>query len=196
MIFFFLWSSNNTKHVFVLFSPVVLSGQTALHIAIERRCKQYVELLVEKGADVHAQARGRFFQPRDEGGYFYFGKDPCRDIHAVWKQMSSLIVCTVVLSRLYFASLSDKMLATDGHVKSFVKAVLFSTSCIGNDVVFCDFFAHSFNLHYGSDFLFYSCMVILSFTLNSCDMQLQQLSVNAFTHGPDKKKSPSVSIEK
>jgi len=33
-----------------------------------------VELLVEKGADVHAQARGRFFQPRDEGGYFYFGE--------------------------------------------------------------------------------------------------------------------------
>lgn len=51
-------------------------GQTALHIAIERRCKQYVELLVEKGADVHAQARGRFFQPKDEGGYFYFGAPP------------------------------------------------------------------------------------------------------------------------
>lgn len=50
------------------------AGQTALHIAIERRCKQYVELLVEKEADVHAQARGRFFQPREEGGYFYFGK--------------------------------------------------------------------------------------------------------------------------
>lgn len=49
-------------------------GQTALHIAIERRCKHYVELLVEKGADVHAQARGRFFQPKDEGGYFYFGE--------------------------------------------------------------------------------------------------------------------------
>lgn len=59
------------------FSPS-FSGQTALHIAIERRCKQYVELLVEKGADVHAQARGRFFQPRDEGGYFYFGKELCQ----------------------------------------------------------------------------------------------------------------------
>lgn len=56
-----------------LFAPS-FSGQTALHIAIERRCKQYVELLVEMGADVHAQARGRFFQPRDEGGYFYFGE--------------------------------------------------------------------------------------------------------------------------
>ncbi|TWW60388.1 Transient receptor potential cation channel subfamily V member 4 [Takifugu flavidus] len=57
------------------FRDVYYRGQTALHIAIERRCKQYVELLVEKGADVHAQARGRFFQPRDEGGYFYFGKE-------------------------------------------------------------------------------------------------------------------------
>lgn len=50
------------------------SGQTSLHIAIERRCKHYVELLVAQGADVHAQARGRFFQPKDEGGYFYFGE--------------------------------------------------------------------------------------------------------------------------
>ncbi|XP_028312986.1 transient receptor potential cation channel subfamily V member 4 [Gouania willdenowi] len=58
------------------FRDVYYRGQTALHIAIERRCKQYVELLVEKGADVHAPARGRFFQPRDEGGYFYFGELP------------------------------------------------------------------------------------------------------------------------
>uniref|UniRef100_A0A452SV07 Transient receptor potential cation channel subfamily V member 4 n=1 Tax=Ursus americanus TaxID=9643 RepID=A0A452SV07_URSAM len=29
-----------------------------------------------RGADVHAQARGRFFQPKDEGGYFYFGELP------------------------------------------------------------------------------------------------------------------------
>ncbi|XP_056131526.1 transient receptor potential cation channel subfamily V member 4 isoform X2 [Lampris incognitus] len=58
------------------FRDVYYRGQTALHIAIERRCKQYVALLVEKEADVHAQARGRFFQPRDEGGYFYFGELP------------------------------------------------------------------------------------------------------------------------
>uniref|UniRef100_A0A8C1ENA5 Transient receptor potential cation channel, subfamily V, member 4 n=1 Tax=Cyprinus carpio carpio TaxID=630221 RepID=A0A8C1ENA5_CYPCA len=58
------------------FRDVYYRGQTALHIAIERRCKQYMELLVEKGADVHAQARGRFFQPREEGGYFYFGELP------------------------------------------------------------------------------------------------------------------------
>lgn len=30
-----------------------------------------------QGADVHAQARGRFFQPKDEGGYFYFGEEAC-----------------------------------------------------------------------------------------------------------------------
>ncbi|XP_039875005.1 transient receptor potential cation channel subfamily V member 4 [Simochromis diagramma] len=58
------------------FRDVYYRGQTALHIAVERRCKQYVKLLVEKGADVHAQARGRFFQPKDEGGYFYFGELP------------------------------------------------------------------------------------------------------------------------
>ncbi|KAJ6656597.1 hypothetical protein lerEdw1_003484 [Lerista edwardsae] len=58
------------------FRDVYYRGQTALHIAIERRCKHYVELLVERGADVHAQARGRFFQPKDEGGYFYFGELP------------------------------------------------------------------------------------------------------------------------
>lgn len=58
------------------FRDVYYRGQMALHIAIERRCKHYVKLLVEKGADVHAQARGRFFQPRDEGGYFYFGELP------------------------------------------------------------------------------------------------------------------------
>ncbi|XP_076125630.1 LOW QUALITY PROTEIN: transient receptor potential cation channel subfamily V member 4 [Alosa pseudoharengus] len=58
------------------FRDVYYRGQTALHIAIERRCKKYVELLVEKGADLHAQARGRFFQPKNEGGYFYFGELP------------------------------------------------------------------------------------------------------------------------
>uniref|UniRef100_A0A8D3ARQ6 Transient receptor potential cation channel, subfamily V, member 4 n=1 Tax=Scophthalmus maximus TaxID=52904 RepID=A0A8D3ARQ6_SCOMX len=47
------------------FRDLFYRGQTALHIAIERRCKQYVELLVENGADVHAQ-----------GGYFYFGELP------------------------------------------------------------------------------------------------------------------------
>ncbi|XP_029304743.1 transient receptor potential cation channel subfamily V member 1 isoform X2 [Cottoperca gobio] len=50
-------------------------GQTALHIAIERRSIPYVKLLVSKGADVHAKACGIFFQPHD-GPNFYFGELP------------------------------------------------------------------------------------------------------------------------
>lgn len=78
----------------------VLTGQTALHIAIERRCKQYVELLVEQGADVHAQARGRFFQPRDEGGYFYFGNDLCGHINALYKTQELIVLLFSVLGNL------------------------------------------------------------------------------------------------
>ncbi|KAG9269105.1 transient receptor potential cation channel subfamily V member 4 [Astyanax mexicanus] len=69
-------TGNLKEFINMPFTDMYYQGQTALHIAIERRCKQYVELLVEKGADVHAQASGRFFQPRDEGGYFYFGELP------------------------------------------------------------------------------------------------------------------------
>ncbi|XP_076025203.1 transient receptor potential cation channel subfamily V member 1 [Genypterus blacodes] len=50
-------------------------GQTALHIAIERRSFDYVKLLVSKGADLHAKASGAFFQPQD-GPSFYFGELP------------------------------------------------------------------------------------------------------------------------
>ncbi|KAM9728776.1 transient receptor potential cation channel subfamily V member 1 [Menidia menidia] len=50
-------------------------GQTALHIAIERRSVFYVRLLVSKGADLHAKACGKFFQPHD-GPSFYFGELP------------------------------------------------------------------------------------------------------------------------
>ncbi|KAF7688618.1 transient receptor potential cation channel subfamily V member 1-like [Silurus meridionalis] len=50
-------------------------GQTALHIAIERRNKRFVELLIQKGANVHALACGTFFQPLSET-CFYFGELP------------------------------------------------------------------------------------------------------------------------
>ncbi|KAM9440404.1 transient receptor potential cation channel subfamily V member 1-like [Clarias gariepinus] len=50
-------------------------GQTALHIAIERRNKALVNLLIQKGANVHAQACGTFFQPVGEN-CFYFGELP------------------------------------------------------------------------------------------------------------------------
>ncbi|XP_028839312.1 transient receptor potential cation channel subfamily V member 1-like [Denticeps clupeoides] len=50
-------------------------GQTALHVAVERRSLHHVQLLVEKGADVHARACGKFFQKHD-GPSFYFGELP------------------------------------------------------------------------------------------------------------------------
>uniref|UniRef100_A0AAQ5XY62 Ion transport domain-containing protein n=1 Tax=Amphiprion ocellaris TaxID=80972 RepID=A0AAQ5XY62_AMPOC len=57
-------------------------GQTALHVAIERRSLDHVKLLVQKGADVQAKANGKFFQPEAKHG-FYFGELPL-----------SLAVCT------------------------------------------------------------------------------------------------------
>uniref|UniRef100_A0A3P9QAP3 Transient receptor potential cation channel subfamily V member 1-like n=1 Tax=Poecilia reticulata TaxID=8081 RepID=A0A3P9QAP3_POERE len=50
-------------------------GQTALHVAIERRALHYVKLLVQKGADVQAKASGTFFQRNAKLG-FYFGELP------------------------------------------------------------------------------------------------------------------------
>ncbi|XP_072517265.1 transient receptor potential cation channel subfamily V member 1 [Salminus brasiliensis] len=50
-------------------------GQTPLHVAIERRSKRFAELLIQKGADVHAKACGSFFQPHGET-CFYFGELP------------------------------------------------------------------------------------------------------------------------
>jgi len=52
---------------------ISLAGQTALHVAIERRSLKFVEMLVKKGADVHAKACGKFFQPNQET-CFYFGR--------------------------------------------------------------------------------------------------------------------------
>lgn len=51
-------------------------GHTALHIAIEKRNLDLVKLLVEKGADVHARACGKFFQQQKKGACFYFGELP------------------------------------------------------------------------------------------------------------------------
>ncbi|RXN34144.1 transient receptor potential cation channel subfamily V member 1-like protein [Labeo rohita] len=50
-------------------------GQTALHVAIEQRSAKFVEMLVKKGADVHAKACGKFFQPNQKT-CFYFGELP------------------------------------------------------------------------------------------------------------------------
>ncbi|XP_069569057.1 transient receptor potential cation channel subfamily V member 1-like isoform X1 [Brachyistius frenatus] len=57
------------------YSDPCYKGQTALHVAIERRSFDHVKLLVQKGADVQAKANGRFFQ-RNAGLGFYFGELP------------------------------------------------------------------------------------------------------------------------
>ncbi|XP_048091760.1 transient receptor potential cation channel subfamily V member 1 [Alosa alosa] len=57
------------------YTDIYYKGQTALHVAIERRSQYFVELLVQKGADVHAKACGKFFQLHD-GPCFYFGELP------------------------------------------------------------------------------------------------------------------------
>ncbi|XP_069077536.1 transient receptor potential cation channel subfamily V member 1-like [Pleurodeles waltl] len=51
-------------------------GQTALHIAIERRNMYLVELLIQHGADVHARADGEFFRQLKGKPGFYFGELP------------------------------------------------------------------------------------------------------------------------
>ncbi|GAB0207286.1 transient receptor potential cation channel subfamily V member 1 [Grus japonensis] len=51
-------------------------GQTALHIAIERRNMCLVKLLVQNGADVHARACGEFFRKTKGKPGFYFGELP------------------------------------------------------------------------------------------------------------------------
>ncbi|XP_052448252.1 transient receptor potential cation channel subfamily V member 1 [Carassius gibelio] len=57
------------------YTDIYYKGQTALHVAIERRSAKFVKMLVEKGADVHANACGKFFQPNQEA-CFYFGELP------------------------------------------------------------------------------------------------------------------------
>ncbi|MBV98632.1 Transient receptor potential cation channel subfamily V member 1, partial [Eschrichtius robustus] len=53
-------------------------GQTALHIAIERRNMALVTLLVENGADVQAAANGDFFKKTKGRPGFYFGGETTR----------------------------------------------------------------------------------------------------------------------
>lgn len=60
----------------ILMTNLRVTGQTALHVAIERRSAKFVQMLVKKGADVHAMACGKFFQP-SEGMCFYFGRSFC-----------------------------------------------------------------------------------------------------------------------
>ncbi|KAJ8412408.1 hypothetical protein AAFF_G00127440 [Aldrovandia affinis] len=79
------------------FTDYNYKGQTALHVAIEKRSLHYVTLLVEKGADVHARACGKFFQVH-EGACFYFGELPL-----------SLAACTNQLDIVEFLMAKGKV---------------------------------------------------------------------------------------
>ncbi|XP_051531020.1 transient receptor potential cation channel subfamily V member 1-like [Myxocyprinus asiaticus] len=63
------------KFINAAYTDSYFKGQTALHVAIERRSAKFVKMLVMKGADVHAKACGTFFQP-NKGMCFYFGELP------------------------------------------------------------------------------------------------------------------------
>ncbi|XP_069801699.1 transient receptor potential cation channel subfamily V member 2 [Dendropsophus ebraccatus] len=75
-----LEAAKNTGHLDQLVNAAYTNdyyhGQTALHIAIERRNLDLVKLLMENKADVHASADGLFFQHRKKGVSFYFGELP------------------------------------------------------------------------------------------------------------------------
>ncbi|XP_072274393.1 transient receptor potential cation channel subfamily V member 3-like [Pyxicephalus adspersus] len=51
-------------------------GQTALHIAIERRQLEIVKYLIAKGANINVCATGHFFNPVEKYDGFYFGETP------------------------------------------------------------------------------------------------------------------------
>ncbi|XP_053311815.1 transient receptor potential cation channel subfamily V member 1 [Spea bombifrons] len=69
--------TNNLKEfVNSAYTDTYYRGQTALHIAIERRNMDLVELLLQHGADVHARADGEFFRKTKGRPGFYFGELP------------------------------------------------------------------------------------------------------------------------
>ncbi|XP_056416168.1 transient receptor potential cation channel subfamily V member 3-like [Hyla sarda] len=51
-------------------------GQTALHIAIERRQNEIVKYLLKEGSKVNVRAQGLFFNPKCKNNGFYFGETP------------------------------------------------------------------------------------------------------------------------
>ncbi|KAK7925688.1 hypothetical protein WMY93_007998 [Mugilogobius chulae] len=109
------------KFVNAAYTNSYYKGQTALHIAIERRSLYYVQLLVSKGADVHAKACGRFFQPHD-GPNFYFGELPL-----------SLAACTNQPDIVDFLMANEYKRADPKEVDSQGNTVLHALVTIANN---------------------------------------------------------------
>lgn len=96
-------------------------GQTALHIAIERRSITYVQLLVSKGAEVHSRACGKFFQPH-KGTSFYFGELPL-----------SLAACTNQPEMVDFLMINEYQRANPKTVDSHGNTVLHALVTIADN---------------------------------------------------------------
>lgn len=109
------------KFVNAAYTNRYYKGQTALHIAIERRSVSYVQLLVSKGADVHAKACGKFFQPHD-GPNFYFGELPL-----------SLAACTNQPEMVDFLLVNEHMRADPKEVDSHGNTVLHALVTIADN---------------------------------------------------------------
>ncbi|OCT93984.1 transient receptor potential cation channel subfamily V member 1 [Xenopus laevis] len=93
-------------------------GQTALHIAIEKRNMHLVQLLLKRGADLRSMAEGDFFQKKKKGVSFYFGELPL-----------SLAACTNQLNMVNY--LLDNpyrradLAARDSHGNTVLHALVF-----------------------------------------------------------------------
>ncbi|CAL1573852.1 unnamed protein product [Knipowitschia caucasica] len=109
------------KFVNAAYTNSYYRGQTALHIAIERRSGSYVELLLSKGADVHARASGKFFQPHDEPN-FYFGELPL-----------SLAACTNQPEMVDFLMVNEYQRAKPTEVDSHGNTVLHALVTIADN---------------------------------------------------------------
>uniref|UniRef100_A0A8C4ZIQ1 Ion transport domain-containing protein n=1 Tax=Gadus morhua TaxID=8049 RepID=A0A8C4ZIQ1_GADMO len=110
----FVNAAYNDKH---------FKGQTALHVAIERRSFDQVKLLVEKGADVQAKANGAFFQLNSKRG-FYFGELPL-----------SLAACTNQLEVVSFLMENQYRCADSRDHDSLGNTVLHALVIIADNTV-------------------------------------------------------------
>lgn len=79
-----------------------------------------------QGADVHAQARGRFFQPKDEGGYFYFGEEGPGGAWGHLEEKLGAGGCTVMSAALTPPQTPRAALATDPDGAPYTDRVLVS----------------------------------------------------------------------
>ncbi|XP_042298288.1 transient receptor potential cation channel subfamily V member 2-like [Sceloporus undulatus] len=97
-------------------------GHTPLHIAIEKRNLDLVELLVANGVDVHAKACGKFFHQKKKGACFYFGELPL-----------SLAACTNQMDVIQYLLHNSHQKARLTEQDSLGNTVLHALVMVAND---------------------------------------------------------------